>query len=45
MQKRNSNSRIQIASREKRTSGKSLNINHNKKISKKIRKRIIVKNR
>ena len=35
MQKRNSNSRIQIASREKRAPGKSLNINHNKKLVKK----------
>ena len=43
MQKRNSNSRIQIASREKRTSGKSLNINHNKKLVKKLEKELLSK--
>ena len=43
MQKRNSNSRIQIASREKRASGKSLNINHNKKIKKKLEKELLSK--
>ena len=43
MQKRNSNSRIQIASREKRTSGKSLNINHNKKLVKKLEKKLLSK--
>ena len=43
MQKRNSNSRIQIASREKRSSGKSLNINHNKKIVKKLEKELLSK--
>ena len=43
MQKRNSNSRIQIASREKRASGKSLNINHNKKLVKKLEKELLSK--
>ena len=43
MQKRNSNPRIQIASREKRPSGKSLNINHNKKIVKKLEKELLEK--
>ena len=43
MQKRNSNPRIQIASREKRASGKSLNINHNKKIVKKLEKELLAK--
>ena len=43
MQKRNSNSRIQIASREKRVSGKSLNINHNKKLVKKLEKELLSK--
>ena len=43
MQKRNSSSRIQIASREKRTSGKSLNINHNKKLVKKLEKELLSK--
>ena len=43
MQKRNSNSRIQIASREKRTPGKSLNINHNKKLVKKLEKELLSK--
>ena len=44
MQKRNSNSRIQIASREKKsTSGKSLNINHNKKLVKKLEKELLSK--
>ena len=44
MQKRNSNSRIEIASREKkRTSGKSLNINHNKKLVKKLEKELLSK--
>ena len=44
MQERNSNSRIQIASREKkRTSGKSLNINHNKKLVKKLEKELLSK--
>ena len=44
MQKRNSNSRIQIASREKkRTSGKSLNISHNKKLVKKLEKELLSK--
>ena len=43
MQKRNSNSRIQIASREKRVPGKSLNINHNKKLVKKLEKELLSK--
>ena len=43
MQKRNSNSRIQIASREKRAPGKSLNINHNKKLVKKLEKELLSK--
>ena len=43
MQKRNSNSRIQIASREKRASGKSLNINHNKKLVKNLEKELLSK--
>ena len=43
MQKRNSGSRIQIASREKRASGKSLNINHNKKLVKKLDKELLSK--
>ena len=43
MPKRNSNSRIQIASREKRASGKSLNINHNKKLVKKLEKELLSK--
>ena len=43
MQKRNSGSRIQIASREKRTAGKSLNINHNKKLVKKLEKELLSK--
>ena len=43
MQKRNSGSRIQIASREKRASGKSLNINHNKKLVKKLEKELLSK--
>ena len=43
MQKRNSNSRIQIASREKRASGKSLNVNHNKKLVKKLEKELLSK--
>ena len=43
MQKRNSNSRIQISSREKRASGKSLNINHNKKLVKKLEKELLSK--
>ena len=45
MQKRNSGSRIQIASREKRVSGKSLNINHNKKLVKKLERELLLKNR
>ena len=43
MQKRNSSSRIQISSREKRASGKSLNINHNKKLVKKLEKELLSK--
>ena len=43
MQKRNSGSRIQIASREKRVSGKSLNINHNKKLVKKLERELLSK--
>ena len=43
MQKRNSNSRIQIASREKRVPGKSLNVNHNKKLVKKLEKELLSK--
>ena len=43
MQKRNSKSRIQIASREKRAPGKSLNINHNKKLVKKLEKELLSK--
>ena len=43
MQKRNSNSRIQIVSRENRASGKSLNINHNKKLVKKLEKELLSK--
>ena len=43
MQKRGSNTRIQIASREKRHSGKSLTINHNKKIVNQIEKELLSK--
>ncbi len=43
MEKRNSNSPIQIASREKRAPGKSLNINHNKKLVKKLEKELLSK--
>ena len=43
MQKRGSNTRIQIASREKRHSGKSLTINHNKKIVNQLEKELLSK--
>ena len=43
MQKRGSNTRIQIASREKRHSGKSLTLNHNKKIVNQIEKELLSK--
>ena len=44
MQKpRGSNTRIQIASREKRAPGKSLNITHNKKIANQIEKELLSK--
>ena len=43
MQKRGNNTRIQIASREKRHSGKSLTINHNKKIANQIEKELLSK--
>ena len=44
MQKsRGSNTRIQIASREKRVPGKSLNITHNKKIANQIEKELLSK--
>ena len=44
MQKpRGSNTRIQIASRERRVSGKSLNITHNKKIANQIEKELLSK--
>ena len=43
MQKRGTNTRIQIASREKRHSGKSLTITHNKKIANQIEKELLSK--
>ncbi len=43
MQKRGSNTRIQIASREKRNPGKSLTINHNKKIVNQLEKELLSK--
>ena len=43
MQKRGSNTRIQISSREKRNPGKSLTINHNKKIVNQLEKELLPK--
>ena len=43
MQKRGANTRIQISSREKRPSGKSLTITHNKKIANQIEKELLSK--
>ena len=43
MQKRGTNTRIQIASREKRNPGKSLTINHNKKIVNQLEKELLSK--
>ena len=43
MQKRGSKTRIQIASREKRNPGKSLTINHNKKIVNQLEKELLSK--
>ena len=43
MQKRGSNTRIQISSREKRNPGKSLTINHNKKIVNQLEKELLSK--
>ena len=43
MQKRGTNTRIQISSREKRHSGKSVTITHNKKIANQIQKELLSK--
>ena len=43
MQKRGTNTRIQISSREKRNPGKSLTINHNKKIVNQLEKELLSK--
>ena len=43
MQNRGNNTRIQIASREKRHSGKSLTINHNKKLVNQLEKDLLSK--
>ena len=43
MQKRGTNTRIQISSREKRHSGKSVTISHNKKIANQIEKELLSK--